>query len=128
MDVQDSTMQSQYEFTVDQNKLFAVMAKKTRIISYLFFGFAILLVIGFVLSLKKIETSNMIFDVILFFVFAAIGTYNLKVSTEFEKIVKTEGNDIALLMGAIASLKTFYTVQIWLFGAVFVIAVLTRIG
>jgi len=117
-------VQPQYEFTVDQNKLFASMGKKTGVISFLFFGFAVLTLAGIALSLNKLTISNMVFDGVLFVVFASIGRFNRKVSADFEKIVKTEGNDVALLMEAIASLKKLYTVQIWMFGVVFALAVL----
>lgn len=104
-------MESQrYEFSGSQNELIKNLADKMRLVGYFLIVAGVLGVVGGVLALRAGGLGNIISGV----VYILIGFWTNNASSGFQRIVKTQGNDIENLMGALGELRKLYTLQYWL--------------
>lgn len=112
----------QYEFSATQNKIIHQLAQRMRFVAYVLIGLGILVfVIGLVGLFSGGRGGGGLIQGIIQFI---IGFWTNRAAIAFQRIVATEGNDIANLMDALGELKKLYTLQFWLFVvAIIVIAI-----
>jgi hypothetical protein len=106
-------MESQeYEFSNSQNELIQHLADKMRFVGYFLIVLgAILTLVGLISLVKGGGVSAIVNGTIQLL----IGFWTQKAAASFARIVKTQGNDMQNLMGALGELRKLYTLQYWLY-------------
>ncbi|WP_204105671.1 MULTISPECIES: hypothetical protein [Spirulina sp. CCY15215] len=104
----------EYEFDASQNSLIHNLANKMRFVAYVLIGLGILEGIPAIISLFKGNFEGFV-DIIVGIVQIVIGIWTQKAASSFSLVVKTEGQDIENLMGALGELRKLYSLQYWLF-------------
>ena len=110
-----------YEFTSQENGVFSDVASSMKFVAIL------LIILGVINGLSAFigNFGGLVAGV----VYLAIGIWTKSAGASIQKIVDTEGNEIAHLMGAMGDLGKLYKFQKWAFIVVFVaVAVLGTLG
>jgi hypothetical protein len=98
---------AQYEFTPDQNRVIADLAKKMRLVGIVLQIFGCL---GAVVGLVLI-TRNGIGALIQGVINVFLGIWVIRAADSFHRIVKTQGQDISHLMEALRQLGKYFGLQ-----------------
>jgi hypothetical protein len=104
-----------YEFTPEQNELFATLARRMRIVGivavmFALVAFAVVPLIYFYLEPGKLRGTPIVVGVFALF----LGIWTRRSAREFEKVGHTSGHDILHLMQALDSLNRLYALKSWL--------------
>ncbi len=103
-------MTFQYEFNESQNQLISDVAVKMRFVGYFLIAVGVL---GALRGVIAFANGGLVF-IIQGIATVVIGLWTKAAGDCFNNIVKTQGNDIENLMGALAELRKLYTLQYWL--------------
>ena len=92
--------QVQYEFTADQNRVIADLAKKMRLVGIVLQVFGVLGTIAGLLLITRNGVGTLIQGVVSLF----LGIWTVRAADAFRRIVTTQGQDISNLMAALDQL------------------------
>ena len=104
-------MDHNYEFTAEQEKIFADLAKNVRYVGISILTIIALKIIGFFFYLSA-EHTLLIVDLLVIFIIALC---HFSASKSLQKVVDTEGNDIEHFTNAIKNFNRFYFLYYWAF-------------
>jgi hypothetical protein len=110
-------MESNYEFNDKQNGQIRHLYVTMRFVGATFILVGLLL--GFTITAQRFGFLNAEYHfglvTVIFAVFQVItGIFLIKAAISFKKIVKTQGNDINLLMESIHALHLAFNIQSWM--------------
>ncbi|PSO58683.1 MAG: hypothetical protein BRC47_00140 [Cyanobacteria bacterium QS_7_48_42] len=115
-----------YEFNSTQEKLVQALANKMRFVSFFLIAIGILRFITGIVAL--IRGAPLIDAIISGIIILLIGFWTYTAASSFNRIVKTQGNDIENLMNALKELRKLYTLQFWLFIIVLIAIIIAIIA
>ena len=115
-----------YEFDSTQEKLVQALANKMRFVSFFLIAIGILRFITGIVAL--IRGAPLIDAIISGIIILLIGFWTYTAASSFNRIVKTQGNDIENLMNALKELRKLYTLQFWLFIIVLIATIIAIIA
>ncbi|PSO95446.1 MAG: hypothetical protein BRC53_10710 [Cyanobacteria bacterium SW_6_48_11] len=115
-----------YEFNSTQEKLVQALANKMRFVSFFLIAIGILRFITGIVTL--IRGAPLINAIISGIIILLIGFWTYTAASSFNRIVKTQGNDIENLMNALKELRKLYTLQFWLFIIVLIAIIIAIIA
>ncbi|PSP24471.1 MAG: hypothetical protein BRC55_07120 [Cyanobacteria bacterium SW_8_48_13] len=115
-----------YEFNSTQEKLVQALANKMRFVSFFLIAIGILRFITGIVTL--IRGDPLIDAIISGIIILLIGFWTYTAASSFNRIVKTQGNDIENLMNALKELRKLYTLQFWLFIIVLIAIIIAIIA
>ncbi|PSO88453.1 MAG: hypothetical protein BRC41_02845 [Cyanobacteria bacterium QH_9_48_43] len=115
-----------YEFNSTQEKLVQALANKMRFVSFFLIAIGILRFITGIVAL--IRGAPLIDAIISGIIILLIGFWTYTAASSFNRIVKTQGNDIENLMNALKELRKLYTLQFWLFIIVLIAIIIVSIA
>ena len=115
-----------YEFNSTQEKLVQALANKMRFVSFFLIAIGILRFITGIVTL--IRGAPLIDAIISGIIILLIGFWTYTAASSFNRIVKTQGNDIENLMNALKELRKLYTLQFWLFIIVLIAIIIAIIA
>ena len=115
-----------YEFNSTQEKLVQALANKMRFVSFFLIAIGILRFITGIVAL--IRGAPLINAIISGIIMLLIGFWTYTAASSFNRIVKTQGNDIENLMNALKELRKLYTLQFWLFIIVLIAIIIVNIA
>lgn len=115
-----------YEFNSTQEKLVQALANKMRFVSFFLIAIGILRFITGIVTL--IRGAPLINAIISGIIMLLIGFWTYTAASSFNRIVKTQGNDIENLMNALKELRKLYTLQFWLFIIVLIAIIIAIIA
>lgn len=104
----------QYEFSSSQNQVIKQLADKMRFVSYFLIGVGVLNALIGIIGLFSTTLRGSFGEIITGILLSLLGFWTYKASISFQRIVRTQGNDVENLMGALAELRKLYTLQYWL--------------
>ncbi|PSO54232.1 MAG: hypothetical protein BRC40_06060 [Cyanobacteria bacterium QH_8_48_120] len=120
-----------YEFNSTQEKLVQALANKMRFVSFFLIAIGILrFIIGIVALIRGAPLIDTIISgaIISGIIILLIGFWTYTAASSFNRIVKTQGNDIENLMNALKELRKLYTLQFWLFIIVLIAIIIAIIA
>jgi hypothetical protein len=94
----------QYEFTADQNRVIADLAKKMRLVGIVLQVFGVLGTIAGLLLITRNGVGTLIQGVVSLF----LGIWTVRAADAFRRIVTTQGQDISNLMAALEQLGKYF--------------------
>lgn len=104
----------QYEFSSSQNQVIKQLADKMRFVSYFLIGVGVLNALIGIIGLFSTTLRGSFGEIITGILLTLLGFWTYKASISFKRIVRTQGNDVENLMGALGELRKLYTLQYWL--------------
>jgi len=109
-------MASEYEFNEEENKAIGGLSHKMKFVSIFLIIVAILSIIEAIIPIAngKAELAVLGPDIIGALVALLIGVWGINAARSFQKVVDTEGNDIAHLMAAVGNLNKLVGIAYWL--------------
>lgn len=120
-----------YEFNSTQEKLVQALANKMRFVSFFLIAIGILrFITGIVALIRGAPLIDAIISgaIISGIIILLIGFWTYTAASSFNRIVKTQGNDIENLMNALKELRKLYTLQFWLFIIVLIAIIIAIIA
>ena len=120
-----------YEFNSTQEKLVQALANKMRFVSFFLIAIGILrFITGIVALIRGTPLIDTIISgaIISGIIILLIGFWTYTAASSFNRIVKTQGNDIENLMNALKELRKLYTLQFWLFIIVLIAIIIVSIA
>lgn len=120
-----------YEFNSTQEKLVQALANKMRFVSFFLIAIGILrFITGIVALIRGAPLIDTIISgaIISGIIILLIGFWTYTAASSFNRIVKTQGNDIENLMNALKELRKLYTLQFWLFIIVLIAIIIAIIA
>ncbi|PSO92314.1 MAG: hypothetical protein BRC46_08850 [Cyanobacteria bacterium QS_6_48_18] len=120
-----------YEFNSTQEKLVQALANKMRFVSFFLIAIGILrFITGIVALIRGTPLIDTIISgaIISGIIILLIGFWTYTAASSFNRIVKTQGNDIENLMNALKELRKLYTLQFWLFIIVLIAIIIAIIA
>jgi hypothetical protein len=102
----------EYEFTAEQNDVIGDLARKMRFVGLMGMIVGVLLsIVGVASLVGSPRGSAGPVNLIMGVASALVGAWTRTASIGFQRIVETEGHDIANLMGALGELRRIYALQ-----------------
>lgn len=101
----------EYEFTQDQNDVFEDLAKKMRFVGLMGILFGVLSLAGAIAGIAVGNGSVAGPTLIQAIMLLVVGIWTRTAAEGFQRIVDTQGNDIANLMHALGELRRIYALQ-----------------
>lgn len=117
-----------YEFTAEQNRVIADLARKMLGVGIFMFLIGALALTGGLASAWGSRPDAAMVLVLAAAFFLAVAVWTVAAARSFRRIVTTEGHDIPHTMAALAQLRRFYTLHFWLIVVYLVLIVLAILG
>ena len=117
-----------YEFTAEQNRLIADLARKMKGVALFMATIGAMAFAGCVTSALRDRPDLAVIAALAAAFFLAIAIWTFRAGREFRRVVDTRGQDIPHTMNALAQLRRFYTLHFWLIIVYLVLIVLAILG
>jgi hypothetical protein len=117
---------SEYEFKTTENAVIEDLAAKMRFVGMMGIILGVLFTVtgGGGIALGRLSGAGAAANLLQGVLALLVGVWTRSAAGGFQRIVDTQGHDIANLMGALGELRRIYTLQRVLFVAVLVVFVL----
>jgi hypothetical protein len=102
--------QAEYEFTGDQNRVIADLARKMHLVGIVLMIVGVLGALGGLAHANRAGAGSLIQGLLYVF----LGFFTMRGADAFQRIVRTQGRDITHLMDGLRSLGSVYAVFYWL--------------
>jgi hypothetical protein len=97
---------TQYEFSPRENEVIGKLGSNMFFVGIFMLVVSVLVVVQ---GLVRHEPASVIFALI----YLCVGSLTVAAAASFKDVVRTQGNDIPLLMDALEKLRWIYTIQYW---------------
>lgn len=104
---------SGYEFSLSQNQTIQMLAKRMKVLGWVYIIYGALIGLIGVLTLVMMPLIGVLY-ILITAVILFTGIWTKSAATSFDMIVSTKGSDVNHLMDALESLRKLYNLQYWL--------------